>query len=831
MGYTIELGPNGNENLVIADSDIYEVDIQRPATAMADYEAVVPFDKALRDRALDKARVYADGQLVFRGYLKELDWDQRGGTTRLYGPGIGADLQDSGIVVSATREATHKVIRRVWKNHTNFNYRVYEPDVDEVKTDETVASASTTTGFQDLFTWSATDPIIAENGVLKLADTSFYFEGEAPDSGDTNPYDHVGASGGQANQIWASSFSDSSYNFTTNYDVPANQCGWALRQIPLWMHWDDPNGLHWYNPEHDMYIDGEYFGGVSGNSYQDYDPTTGLYRKLDAAKLYETEDGTYYDETSAANDSTSDDMSLVPTGTPDVGDAYYFGVEGPFDAIDLIVSRTGDGNYSIAWEYYAEEYDSDGNQIDSGWRSIPNVSDGTNLFQQSGVVSWNLEDIASDTPNGGSYTEMASTSVDGDSYHYVRARLTNYQDTFDIPGGEQARLRGADGNWLTQTYGLNSDLAAGDHTLKLDVPNDEGRDMLVDGLAFYDGRFSYTWDNRVDSEGGALDGPEPKPTSYQPRIVQQKTDFNVIGINLHTTWNDVSGPQQMRVSADGRQSWYAESNTSELTKDYPDNAGATVDASVTLGRLDDSTRSTTPLKGTASQELQEFSVAYDGSTLSIVENNTFRGPPLKILKELHRMADYRFAIDHAATDQDGNLVKVVESFERGTQKKTADWDVINRNPKDSWTDYANEVTIWGALQDDGTRPKVTLRNDAEVSEYGKEPFSDTRPNLETLDAVKSETRAELKKRVGNRDRTGTLDVHPVNILPGYVYDVDWFGDGQTTATSLNRVSWSEAGRTDGENDAQGTLDFDRQSDVTGTLVDQGFQVRSLSETV
>lgn len=129
--------------------------------------------------------------------------------------------------------------------------------------------------------------------------------------------------------------------------------------------------------------------------------------------------GSQTDETSEANDSTADDMTLLPA-SPATGDAYYFGGYNQFESLDLNISTAGAGTWDIVWEYY------DG----ASWTALSNVTDGTNDFRNSGTntVSW---DVPSDWEH---------TSVSGIDTYWVRGRLDTFSSISTQPLGQEASV-------------------------------------------------------------------------------------------------------------------------------------------------------------------------------------------------------------------------------------------------------------------------------------------------------------------------------------------------------------------------------------------------------
>lgn len=140
--------------------------------------------------------------------------------------------------------------------------------------------------------------------------------------------------------------------------------------------------------------------------------------------------GTTTDETTGANNSLQNDMTLLPA-SPVVGDAYYFGQDTIFSQFDLTISQAGAGTWGIVWEYYNG----------TSWVSLPKVTDGTNDFRSSGgVVSW---DIPSD---------WTSTNVGSkDELYFVRGRLDSFTSSSVQPLGQGVDVDGV-GFTLDYTY-------------------------------------------------------------------------------------------------------------------------------------------------------------------------------------------------------------------------------------------------------------------------------------------------------------------------------------------------------------------------------------------
>ena len=123
--------------------------------------------------------------------------------------------------------------------------------------------------------------------------------------------------------------------------------------------------------------------------------------------------GSFADETSEANEGSGDDITLLPP-TPEVDDAYYIGSADEFYDIDIDITTEGDGVWDIVWEYYNG----------SSWSPLPDITDGTNGFESSGVneVSWSI-------PDNWSVTDVGSIT----DLYWVRARVDSYTSVTTQP--------------------------------------------------------------------------------------------------------------------------------------------------------------------------------------------------------------------------------------------------------------------------------------------------------------------------------------------------------------------------------------------------------------
>ena len=133
--------------------------------------------------------------------------------------------------------------------------------------------------------------------------------------------------------------------------------------------------------------------------------------------------GAQTDETTSANDDTTNDMNLLPAA-PAVNDAYYFAYSATFGKIRLKQGAAGAGTWTIGWEYWNG----------TAWVGLSNVSDGTDGFRTSGTKL-----ITFDIPG-----DWATTTVTGlGPYYWVRAKVSAYTSITTQPKGTRA--------WITLT--------------------------------------------------------------------------------------------------------------------------------------------------------------------------------------------------------------------------------------------------------------------------------------------------------------------------------------------------------------------------------------------
>lgn len=139
--------------------------------------------------------------------------------------------------------------------------------------------------------------------------------------------------------------------------------------------------------------------------------------------------GVYTDETTATNNDTANDMTLMPADGGVSGDAYYFGFSGitppgQFSGwvIWINMGTAGSGTPTLYWEYY------DG----SAFRRAEITTDGTSSFR--GTIGWKKVSVY---PNYGSQPDWAQCSVNSVYGWWIRARLVDASYS-TVPSGTRA---------------------------------------------------------------------------------------------------------------------------------------------------------------------------------------------------------------------------------------------------------------------------------------------------------------------------------------------------------------------------------------------------------
>lgn len=152
-------------------------------------------------------------------------------------------------------------------------------------------------------------------------------------------------------------------------------------------------------------------------------PTALFYTPLKAAvgAAIADDGGVMTAETTAANNATTNDVTLLPA-TPVVGDAYYIGSASKFSAARINVSTAGVGTWTVTWEYWNG----------TAWAAPSGLVDGTTGFTTVGE-----NDVSFTVPLDWEITTVNSTRL-----YWVRARVSAFTAVTTAPKGAQSWAAG-----------------------------------------------------------------------------------------------------------------------------------------------------------------------------------------------------------------------------------------------------------------------------------------------------------------------------------------------------------------------------------------------------
>jgi len=131
--------------------------------------------------------------------------------------------------------------------------------------------------------------------------------------------------------------------------------------------------------------------------------------------------GSLTDQTTAANEATANDMTLLPSGA-EVGDAYDFGYASTFDGIRLKQETVGVGTWTITWKYW-----------NGAWVDLSVVTDELVGFRPALIETGKLYKMNWDIPG-----DWALKTISGKNLYWVRAEVTLYTALTTQPKGTQA---------------------------------------------------------------------------------------------------------------------------------------------------------------------------------------------------------------------------------------------------------------------------------------------------------------------------------------------------------------------------------------------------------
>lgn len=124
------------------------------------------------------------------------------------------------------------------------------------------------------------------------------------------------------------------------------------------------------------------------------------------ALCYTDDGGTYTNETTDFASAGTDDVPLLPA-VPAVDDAIYFGLGSKFNQVDIDISTSGVGTWTVVWQYW------DGTE----WANLAGVIDATIAFTAAPGIS----SVTFTQP-----TDWIQNTVDSLLGYWIRANVATY---------------------------------------------------------------------------------------------------------------------------------------------------------------------------------------------------------------------------------------------------------------------------------------------------------------------------------------------------------------------------------------------------------------------
>lgn len=396
--------------------------------------------------------------------------------------------------------------------------------------------------------------------------------------------------------------------------------------------------------------------------------------------------------------------------------------------------------------------------------------------------------IRGTTPDDGEHVDISylwdGTEIDNNTALFIGFRWTNIGEGFYATGsGYEERV--------------GNDLQAGEtHTIRVEKNTDPGT-WIGDIVTVYDQRHvpddfeGEGWD-AVHEPGGQLNGPpDYRPVDVETEPFSQ--EYNVTAAHIAAAVDDPDGALRLQATNDGGTTWLpndgSEQDTGSVVADFgaEETYGTEVRARATLGGH--GTRNDqTPRLGYQPQTLSEFELSIDTNALRVIDDQTYTGSPSSIISDIAEDSGMVYVGD-AREDQ-----LALEAFAPGDVVVDPDWTVEDADPADTTEGYYNSVTVFGPEGDDGERLSATAASQAEVDAVGEvEGEAEFRPDATTEAELVSIARTLLAEGIAKDTVTGTLEIAPQLVQPGYAYRVDefeQFDERESPAYVLQRGSFS-----------------------------------------
>lgn len=470
-----------------------------------------------------------------------------------------------------------------------------------------------------------------------------------------------------------------------------------VRRAPSWLDegFDD-------NPAMDVHLDGEQLPIDELVDVEQEEGQTILVGE-GGAELRTTVQAEYEaaERPTAATDLVSNNTSYnvvdnTATPVPDTntvqspsGETELLNALSPPDDLPVIGTNGGIKPAQTCWTLEAENNDRGTAQTDA---SLSTFSNGAGLVFVTNTEDAEWDFTTNHTIPGGNvsvYVRVAATT----NAPELTLTLNGYSWT-PVPSG----LGIAETGWFdlaSDPFGTGASYAGGDlsgsETLRI-VAGTDG-DIDIDVVAPLDNRYSYTFDNSVNTADGYLDGPETHPT-LEAVFDAYESAFSIVGGAATATINDTSNDQALALSNDRGQTYpISASNSASVTGSFP-NPGATLNLKATLSRYSpNGAQDATPRFGYDAQRLDAYTLDADIEFRSLLIDESFDDSLASILNQILG-SQYGWAI----------------SVENGTTTFTVDEPgstVADRDPEISEANIQKRVQTYAAVTIKGSTIPVS----------------------------------------------------------------------------------------------------------------------------
>lgn len=363
----------------------------------------------------------------------------------------------------------------------------------------------------------------------------------------------------------------------------------------------------------------------------------------------------------------------------------------------------------------------------------------------------------------------------------------------------------------------DGDIDPGTYRIQLQATSGPG-DVDIDLVTVYDDRFNYDFDGTVHEPEGYLPGPEDYPDEFEFELPITERETQVDAAYLTSVWDDLGNGQAVALSNDGGDNYVAASNTDSLDVFFSDEElfGSQLLAKFTFSRypVNENPQDETPRFGYQGQSVDEFELRFDQTTIAVIDELDLSDSHKDNLRTLCQRGRMHWSIDHTA---DGKRIDV---FPIGTEAE-AEWSTKNWSRTDGSTDYANRVVARGARKpEEEQEGEEDIRYEAVVTDNDEiqrlvdlglpeEQATISRvisdPEWQSQETVNQQAFAALEGFVESRLPSGTINIVPTFIRPGYAYQIPEFEvpNGDVPTKTLEQVQFSQS--YDG---ASGSLQFE-----------------------